>query len=226
MSEKILIIGESGSGKSRSTYSLNPKDTFYINVIGKSLPFKGWRSSYTLFDRETGNGNMVSIYEADKVLNAMKYVSDKRPEIKVLIIDDAQYIMAYEFMERAKEKGFDKFVEIGQNMFNILKLGDNLRADLMVVFLFHSDDISANGYTKTKVKTIGKMLDEKITVEGMFTVVLQAMCYKDTDKTIKYCFVTQNNGTTTVKTPEGMFSSPLIENDLAAVIKRYKEYNQ
>ena len=225
MSDKILVIGESGSGKTRSLYSLDPKETFYINVIGKALPFQGWKTKYVDFNRETKEGNMVRIHESDRIINALKFIDQNLPHVKIAVIDDAQYIMAYEFMERAMERGFDKFTEIGKHMFDLLKIADELRPDLVIVFLFHSDDVSANGYIKTKAKTIGKTLDEKITIEGLFTVILQAICYKDTDKVIKYSFVTKNNGTTTVKTPEGMFDSNLIENDLKFVIDSFRKYN-
>ena len=219
MGNKILVLGDSGSGKSTSTRNLDSKTTFYINVIGKALPFKGWKSKYVEGE------NLISTHNAEEVLRAIKGVSEKMPKIKTIIIDDAQYIMSYEFMARAKERGFDKFTEIAQNMFNVLKAPDATRDDLTTIFLSHSEDVSANGYTKTKMKTIGKMLDDKITIEGLFTIVLLAYPIKE-EKKMRYLFVTQSNGTTTAKSPMGMFNDIVIDNDLDMVLNKIKEYEE
>lgn len=220
MAEKILIIGDSGSGKSTSTKTLDPTTTFFINVIGKPLPFKGWKKDYQYYDKEKKSGNMVKTWDYDIIVKALKSISTNMPQIKVVVIDDAQYIMSYEFMQRARERGFDKFTEIGQHFFDVLTVADGLRDDLMVVFLSHSDEVNS----KTKMKTIGKMLDEKITVEGLFTVVLLAYSYKDSENTMKYVFVTNSNGTNTCKSPEGMFPMT-IPNDLKMIVDRFNEYS-
>lgn len=204
--------------------NLDSTSTFYVNCIGKALPFKGWKSKYVDVSKEAA-GNMLVSDKWEKVKNAILYVSEKRPEIKTIVVDDAQYIMGYEFMERAKEKGFDKFVEMGKHMFEVLTAPDKTREDLITIFLSHSEDVSGNGYTKTKMKTIGKMLDDKITIEGLFTVVLIASSYRDTDKSMKYIFTTQSDGTTTAKSPMGMFSEVRIPNDLNEVIKQFNAYN-
>ena len=223
MSEKILILGETGCGKTRSLKNLDPKSTFLINTIGKPLPFKGWKASYQAITENGTKGNMVKTHNSEQIVKTMKFVSEKRPEIKTIVVDDTQYVMSYEFMERAKEKGFDKFIEIGKHMFEVLICPDNLRDDLTVIFLAHCEESGSGGSIKTKIKTIGKMLDEKITIEGMFTVVLLSAVYK-IDDGLRYCFVTKNDGTTTVKTPEGMFKSPIIDNDLNEVLKTMDAY--
>ena len=216
---KILVLGDSGSGKSTATRNLDSKSTFYINVIGKPLPFKGWKTKYV------SGKNLICTDNWEEIIKAIKGISDKMPDIKTIIVDDAQYIMSYEFMKRAKERGFDKFTEIAMHMFEVLKAPDATRDDLTTIFLSHSEDVSANGYAKTKMKTIGKMLDDKITIEGLFTVVLLAYPIKE-DKKMKYVFVTQSNGTTTAKSPMDMFDDIAIENDLAVVIKKIKEYEE
>lgn len=226
MANKLLVIGESGSGKSTSTRNLDPASTFFINVIGKPLPFKGWQSKYTDYNKPIMKGNLFKTHNSDEICACMHHISGKLPHIKTIIIDDAQYIMSYEFMERAQEKGYDKFIEIGKHMFDVFTTPDKLRDDITVVFLMHSDDITANGYTKTKVKTIGKMLDEKITIEGLFTIVLLSVCYKNNEKEMCYSFVTKSNGMTTAKTPDGMFKYILIENDLKFVLDKITEYNK
>lgn len=224
MGNKILVLGESGVGKTTSLQNLPPESTYIVNVIGKPLPFQGWKKKYTKFDKASGKGNIISLVESNSVLACMNHVNEKLTHIKTLIIDDAQYIMSYEFMDRAKEKGFDKFIEIGQNMFKILRAPDTFRDDLTVVFISHSEDVSGSSGTRTKIKTIGKMLDEKITIEGMFTVVLLATCYKNTEKQMEYVFITKSNGTNPAKTPIGMFEDLTIPNDLNAVLKRVNEY--
>lgn len=219
MADKILIIGESGSGKSRATKTIDPKTTFFINSIGKSLPYKGWKGGYKLWNPSDKTGNMLKTTNWEVIVKAMHYVSSSMPEIKLIVVDDAQYIMSYEFLARAKEKGYEKFTELAQHFFLVITAPDDLREDLMVVFLAHSDESA----TKTRVKTIGKMLDEKITIEGLFTVVLLSYSYKETEGSMKYVFVTNSNGSNTSKSPEGMFGLT-INNDLGDVIKKYYEY--
>ncbi len=223
MANKLLVLGESGSGKSRAIKDLDPKTTAIINVINKPLPFQGWMKNYKKF---TGtDGNMLLSYSHDKILKFMDYVNTKMPSVKTLVIDDAQYVMSYEFMERSSERGFDKFTEIGKHMFDILRKPDTMRDDLTVFFLSHSEDISANGYTRTKMKTIGKLLDDKITIEGLFTVVLLTSILKRKEG-VDYNFITGSDGTTTAKSPEGMFPESRIPNDLKYVLEQINKYNE
>lgn len=216
MGDKLLVIGESGSGKSRSAKSLDPASTFYINCIGKPLPFKGWKGK---FSKDKNNYTVKT--QASEVVKVLEHINKEMPQIKTVVVDDAQYIMSYEFMHRALEKGFDKFTEIGRNFFNVLTAPDTLRDDLLVVFLAHADSTGE----RTKIKTIGKMLDDKITLEGMFTVVLLAYSYNE-DNEMKYVFVTQSNGSNTCKSPEGMFPSVTIDNDLNKVLDYYHKYQE
>jgi hypothetical protein len=215
MSTPILILGKSGSGKSRSIKTLDPKKTFIINVCGKDLPFAGWRKNYTLQTKEK-TGNLLSTDNSEIIGSTIRYISENRPEIETIIIDDFQYIMANEFMRRAKEKGYEKFTEIGNHAWTLLWDSRLLRTGLFIVFLAHSE-MSDSG--ETKCKTIGKMLDDKICVEGMFTIVLSTS-FEDG----KYFFETQTTGQNTTKSPEGMFSTMRIDNDLQYVITSIKKY--
>lgn len=217
MSTPILVIGKSGSGKSRSMLNLDPKKTFIINVNGKDLPFKAWRKKYESLNAE-GKGNITQIDNSDKIKDCLNFINNKRPEIEVVIIDDFQYIMANEFMRRAKERGFDKFTEIGLHAWELIWNSRLLRPNLFVVFLAHSD---TDDQGQSKCKTIGKLLDDKICIEGMFTIVLNT-AYEDG----KYYFDTQTNGNNTTKSPEGMFITPRIENDLNIVINSIKTYEK
>ena len=114
MAELIAIVGASGSGKSTSIRTLDPKTTFIINVASKPLPFKGWKSNYTNFNKENPEGNFKATSDVDTINQLLQYINTKRTEIKTIVIDDAQYIMSFEAMDRAREKGFDKFTEIAQ----------------------------------------------------------------------------------------------------------------
>lgn len=221
MANKILVVGESGCGKSRSMKNLDPKSTYVINCIGKNLPFQSWKKNY----KSGKGGNLLKSTNSEEVVNCMKAISEQRPDIKTIVVDDVQYIMSYEYMERALEKGYNKFSEIAKNMFEVMITPERLRDDLTVIYLAHSEDVSANGFTKTKMKTVGKMLDSAITLEGLFTIVLLSGNYKS-ESGMHYVFLTQSDGTTIAKTPEDMFTELSIPNDLQLVLERIKEYEE
>lgn len=194
----ILVLGESGTGKSTSLRNFKPEDIKVINVANKPLPFKNKFES-------------VSTDNYSKIIGELKL--NKK---KVVVIDDAQYLMANEFMRRATERGFDKFTEIAQNFWSLVNSVKDLPNDVVVYFMAHIER-DANG--NEKIKTIGKLLDEKITVEGMFTIVLKTNV---TDGV--YSFLTQNNGHDTVKSPLGMFPTYAIDNDLKYVDEKVRNY--
>lgn len=216
MSNTSLIIGESGTGKSTSIRNLNPAETFIINVLNKPLPFKGYKASYTKISADAKTGNYYSSDDYQRIEQLIKKVNAERLEIKTLIIDDFQYLMANEFMRRALERGYDKFSEIAKNAHGLLKLLPTLRDDLDVFILTHSE---SNEQGKMKIKTIGKMLDEKITIEGMFAMVLQTEL---TDG--NYHFITQGDARHIAKSPMGLFETRDIPNDLAFVKQHMNSY--
>lgn len=198
MAIPVLILGESGTGKSASLRNFKPEDLKVINVADKPLPFKNKFESIPTDDYRT-------------IIKELKL--NKK---SVTVIDDAQYLMANEFMRRATERGFDKFTEIAQNFWTLVNTVKDLPDDQVVYFLAHIER-DANG--NEKIKTIGKLLDEKITVEGMFTIVLKTNV---TDG--QYSFITQNSGHDTVKSPIGMFPSIVIDNDLKYVDEKIRNY--
>ena len=199
MGTAVLVLGRSGTGKSTSLRNFKSDEITLFNVAGKPLPFKGRFAN-------TVNGDS---YEAIK-----KGLSNMTT--KIAVVDDTQYLMANEFMRRGLERGFDKFTEIAMNYWELINHVNSLPFDVRVYFLSHIDT-DANG--DQKVKTIGKMLDEKITVEGMFSIVLKTQV-----KDGVYSFVTQNNGHDTVKSPVGMFKTFEIPNDLKTVDAAICEY--
>lgn len=210
----VLVIGESGTGKSRSIKTLDPKSTFVIKIIDKPLPFKGGQKLYEQKEK-LSEGNLYVCRHYGKILNILKSISESMPHIKIIIIDDFQYLMSYEFMDRAMENGFKKFTEIGKHAFDILNISPELRGDINLYLLSHSD--TQDG--KSKMKTIGKLLDDKITCEGIFTLVLHSLI-----KDKKYKFLTQNDGAHVAKTPEEMFEEEYIDNDLNFVDTKIREY--
>ena len=216
MSNTTLVIGESGSGKSSSLRHLDPETTFIINVLDKPLPFRGYKARYKPVTKENPNGNYYATDDYSAILRAIKSVNDKRPEISVLVIDDFQYILANEFMRRASEKGFDRFTDIAQHAWLVIKELIATREDLFCFVLSHSESDSQG---RMKCKTIGKMLDDKITLEGMFSTVLYAMVVDSEHK-----FLVQNDGFHIAKSPIDMFETKHIDNDLVLVIDKMKEY--
>jgi hypothetical protein len=216
MSNAILIIGDSGSGKSTAIRNLDPSDTFIINVMDKSLPFKGAKKSYTRLSADGTTGNYYSSDDSANILRVIRQVNTKRPEIKNLILDDFQYSLCAEFMRRASEKGYDKFTDIGKNAWQIIKDLITTREDLYCYVLSHSDT-DVNG--KVKCKTIGRMLDDKVVLEGLFSVVLHAMIIDG-----QYKFLTQGDSIHISKSPMGMFPTKLIDNDLVLVKEHMLQY--
>lgn len=226
MGQPILIAGESGSGKSRSTKGLNPKETFIINVSGKELPYREAFKNYTEFHpSESPKGNHLIVSKADDIIKALLYVSNKRPEIKNIVIDDNQYISAFEFMNRAKQVGYDKFTDIALNMFNIvMTVKQQTRKDLKVFFLNHIEEsMDVRGVKRIKAKTLGKLIDDKITYEGLFSIVLGTEVEEKNGK-LSYYFITNSDGMTSFKSPEGMFEEMRIPNDLQVVVDAIENY--
>jgi len=209
MSTVTMILGQSGTGKTTSLRNLDPTQTLLIQAIKKPLPFKS--GNWKPVTKDNPAGSIFICDSAATIVGAMKRT--KRP---IIVIDDFQYVMANEFMRRSAEKGFEKFTEIGRNAWDILAEAARLPDDVRVYVLSH---VETTDDGRTKIKTIGKMLDEKITLEGMVSIVLKTVVQDG-----QYYFATRNNGSDTVKTPMGMFDADMVENDLAAVDTAIYQY--
>lgn len=216
MSHLTLILGQSGTGKSTSFRNLPSDETVIINVMDKPLPFRGWKSKYISKNTEDKKANYFSSDNANAICKAIRSISSNRPEIKYLIIDDFGYVLSNEYFCRANEKGYEKFSSIGQNAFHIFNECAKVRNDLYVFVTAHTE-LANDG--SVKIKTIGKMLDEKFTPEGIFTYVFHARVIEG-----EYKFLTNSDGTHVAKSPMGMFDTPYIDNDLVEIIKKYEEY--
>ncbi len=232
MAVDICIAGESGTGKSTSLGSvpelgikgLNPSETAIVNIMGKPLPFKGSKQSYGRMVSQ--GGNYAEAPDAATVVRVIEALA-KRPDIRYVVVDDSQYIMANEFMNSALEKGYTKFAVIGKNMYDVIMAGKRvLRPDQYFILITHSD-VENGSY---KLKTIGRMLDEKVNLAGLFTVVLYTRVGTDpeTGRT-EFRFVTNravdaNGIAIPAKSPVGMFETLEIPNDLSVVVDSVARY--
>lgn len=200
MGVPVLILGESGSGKSASLRNFAPNEVVIYNVAGKPLPFRGG----------------AKLNRADNVGYDMIMKNMSKAKFRCYVIDDSQYLLAFELFGRAGEKGYDKFTEMALHFYNLIQFViRSTPPDCVVYFLHHVEELDG----RLKAKTIGKMLDEKLTVEGLFSIVIMA---KNEDG--KHYFVTKSNGKNTVKTPMDMFKDEKIDNDLKAVDAAIREY--
>ena len=216
MGNPVLIVGESGVGKTYAIKTLNP-DKAAIFLCEKSrLPFREKFNTYYVRNmKRVDENNKEQIVRQSAVIQTV--LRNPKDPKKIYVIDDSQYLMANEFFDRAYESGYQKFTDIGKNFRDLIHLVNDELADDVNVFFLHHPELDANT-GKMKAKTIGRMLDEKLTIEGCFNIVLVAK----TDGT-EHWFETQSDGTNTAKSPEGMFP-PKIPNDLKLVDDAIREY--
>lgn len=194
----VMIYGQSGTGKSTSLRNFDPNEIAVINVSGKPLPFRTKMQTYNTDDY-------------NKIMGAMQ-----KTERKSIIIDDATYLMVGEFMRNAKVVGYQKYTDMAYSFNQLLEFASKLPDDRIVYFIGHSEQADDG---REHFKTIGKMLDNYVTVEGKFTIVLKTVVQDG-----RYMFATHNNGQDTVKSPMGLFEQDLIDNDLKAVDTAIREY--
>ena len=194
----ILILGESGSGKSTSLRHFNADEVMVLNVANKPLPFRKKLPVINNATYETIGKELV------------------KQEFKTYVIDDSQYLLAFEMFDRAKEIGYGKFTDIAVRFRNMLDFIIRKLPDDITVYFLHHSEITETG--RIKAKTVGKMLDNQLTVEGLFSIVLLCSADNQTHK-----FITQSDGYTTAKSPMEMFETT-IDNDLKMVDKTIREY--
>lgn len=226
----LCIYGESGTGKSTSLRNLDPETTFIISTTGKPLPFRAWRKKYVPFNIDKDNKKLTGNYyvssNSDKILKMLKIINIKMPYIKVVVIDDMQYILSYEFVDRATEVGYTKFSEIAQHLMEILRYAEQMREDCTMCFLTHSENVGTEIDPKYVIKTVGKLLAEKVTLEGLFTYMFCTKVEEGDDGKMEYKLITNNDGKCLAKTPMGMFEELEIDNDLNEILKTIKEYDE
>ena len=203
MATAVLIMGESGSGKSASLRNFAPNEISVFNVTSKPLPFKQGKTKIPKIDNATYTD----------IANALA-----KPNKRAYVIDDAGYLLSFEMFKRANETGYSKFTDMAKNFFDMLDfINTQLPSDIIVYITMHTEDDSE--MHKTKAKTIGKMIDQNLNLEGLFTIVLRAMQTED-----GYKFITRDDRVSTAKSPMGMFESDTIDNDLKEVDRIIREY--
>jgi hypothetical protein len=196
----VLILGESGTGKSTSIRNLDPKTTGIINVSGKRLPFK--------------NASEFKTTKPNNDQEIIKLLLSCR--VNKIIIDDWQHTIVDEFMAKIEQKGYDKFSKMAYNYWSVIKSLDQMADDKVVYFMSHID---RDQFGNEHAKTCGKLLEEKVTPEGYFLIVLKTVVQNG-----NYFFSTHNSGSDTVKSPLDMFSDDLIPNDLALIDRAIRDY--
>ena len=228
MANLIAIMGTSGFGKTASLLSnpklgikgLNPEETFIINVSGKPLPGKGTMKLYPIDNRKLSEGkNHIILTSPDEIANLCKAISDT-PKIKNLVIDDCGYIMGFDVIENANKRNYDKWTALAVNFMTVINAAKNARMDLNVIMMFHTE---VGKDERIKIKTSGAMLDNNIYLDGLFTTILESEIRKD-GETVKFGFRTKSDGTSTCKSPAGMFEEDFISNDMGYVLEKMHEY--
>lgn len=235
MANAIAVVGDTGTGKTSSIMpfeeagiiGLNPKETFIINIKDKPLPMKGWKNKYIPIKpgQAPTEGNYFASTNAQEIIKVMSYVGTNRPDIKNIVLDDSQYVMSEEFMEHALKSGYDKFNKMAKNMYDVINTGLHLPAEKNFILLTHSEENEG----KTDIKTLGKMLSDKVNLAGLFTIVLYTNV-KTNMQGSTYSFVTNqfidDRGIYVMaKSPRGMFDEKLIPNDMGLVLQKVEDYN-
>lgn len=226
--ETIAVVGESGTGKSTSLRNLNPEETFIISTTGKPLPFRAWKKKYIPIKIEGKNvsGNYYVSSKWDQILKILQIIDKMMPQIKQVVIDDFQYVLSYEFVDRATEVGYTKFSELAQHAMEILRYSEKMREDCKMIFLTHSENVGDNVNPKFVIKTVGKLLSEKVTLEGLFTYIFFTKVSEGDSGRMEYKLITNNDGTCVAKTSFGMFEDLEIDNDLNEIIHVIDAYNE
>lgn len=202
MGQLVMILGKSGSGKSASLRNFNPGEAGIFNVAGKRLPFQ---SELKTVDNRDYNDITSTIKANGK---------------RCYVIDDATYLMSFDNFDKANIKGYDKFTSMAVSFYQLLDAARNTDDDTITYFILHPE---FNPDGTEKVRTIGKMLDEKLCIEGLFPIVLNCVSEPTEGGKVRHVFVTESNGINLAKAPMGMFE-PVIDNDLKAVDTRIREY--
>ena len=215
MSHVVCIAGESGTGKTTSMRKLAPETTLYIDCDKKGLSWKGWKADFN-----GANKNYLDTDFPQVALNALRKVNEQEnmKHIKVVVVDTINGLMVADEMRRAKEKGYDKWQDLAQSIYDLIDYSLTMRDDVTIVFVAHTQtDHDENGYMFTRIKTSGRKLD-KITLESKFSTVLLSKCVDG-----RYVFETQAN-LSTAKSPMGAFADREIDNDITAVIEALQEF--
>lgn len=221
MSNCICLAGFSNSGKSTSLRTLDPKSTFIISCTNKQLQIPGFRKKYpkVAIKEKKLLGNWYIQNNYAKIENILHLISETRPEIKVVILDDLNYLLSNETFENASAKGYDKFVTMAKNYYDLLADCQLLRDDLTVVVISHIENFGTDLDPQYRMWTTGKMLVNQINLDGLFSYIIYSERFTDDiDGEVHYRFKTRTDGNDTCRSVAGCFSEKYIEPDMKLVI--------
>lgn len=223
MANCIIILGPSGTGKSTSIKGLNPKETIVFNTLKKRLPFKG---SGSLYKEE--NKNLLEVTDYSQMITYLESIDKNMQHVKNIVLDDSIFIMRKEYFDRAKESGFNKFTDLAIHFQKIIKTCENMRSDINVFFILHSEPVLSDNTIQTyKVSTVGRLLDQQYNpIEVVPMVLYSAIQYKDNKPVYGfYTHAVMDRGAVIpAKTPDEMFEEDFIPNDLGLVVDAMNSY--
>ena len=221
MSSKLIgVVGETGTGKSTAIKHLDPKETYIINVAKKELPFKGSGKLYNTDDK-----NYEEIDGPVEVTRLLKVISTQAPHIKTIVIEDSNYLMGFRMVEKATETGFTKFSVMAKDMVDMFRTARGLRDDLCIFYYSHPETIEDAGeIVGYKIKTAGKLIDNQVLLEGLLTVCLYTHVEEGKDGEVEYSFLTNRYRKKPAKSPDGMFDTTKVPNNLKLVKEKVIEY--
>lgn len=202
--------------------------TLLVVLLTKPLPFRAWKKKYTPLEIKDGKivgGNYYVSSKWDQIIKILAIVNSKMPHIKQVVVDDFQYVLSYEFVDRATEVGYGKFSELAQHAMEILRYAEKMRDDCKMIFLTHSENVGDAMNPKYVIKTVGKLLAEKVTLEGLFTYIFFTRVSEGDDGRMQYKLLTNSDGTCVAKSSLGMFEEMEIDNDLKMIIETIDKYN-
>ena len=227
MSQIVALCGFSNCGKSTSLKYLDPKETFIISCTNKQLQIQGFRKKYPKVSVEDGKlkGNWLVSNSYSQIEKIMNIVSKTRPEIKTVVIDDANYLLSNETFQQALNKGYEKFSIMAKNYYDLIQECQNLRDDLTVVFISHIENFGTDLEPSYRMWVTGKMLINQINLDGLFSYIIYAERYVDEqDDTVKYRFKTRTDGNDTCRSVAGCFENKYIEPNMQLVIDTINKF--
>lgn len=227
MSSVICVAGMSNCGKSTSLKYLDPKSTFIISCTNKQLQIPGFRKKYIKATIEDNKliGNWYVSNNYTKIESMLKAVSATRPEIKVAVLDDANYLLSAETFNNALTKGYEKFSVMAKNYYDLIQYCQTLRDDLTIVFITHLENYGTDIDPEYRMWTTGKMLVNQINLDGLFSYIIYAERYiDDIDGEVHYRFKTRTDGNDTCRSVSGCFSEKYIEPNMKLVIDSINKF--
>jgi len=226
MSNLIALGGLSNTGKSTSLKYLEPESTFIISCTNKQLQIPGFRKKYkkvAVKDKKL-TGNWLTSNSYPQITQMLQIISNTRPEIKTIILDDCNYLMSNEAMVNALTKGYEKFSVSAKNYYDLIQSAQNLRDDLNVVLISHIINNGTDMEPEWRLYTTGKLLNSTVNIDGLFSYILYAERYIDDDESIKYRFKTRTDGYDTCRSTEGCFPDKYIEPNMKSVLDRINQF--